>query len=106
MSWDVSIQAKVEVPHLDQNITYNVGPMLRRAGLHPRILHGMTVVDAQPIFKEAVILMAENPDYFRQFNAENGWGTFETTFVAVDTIYKALCEVDDLAASELRLRWH
>jgi len=113
MSWWVSIEGQPVVhdcPNcgghegeevFSQNITYNVGTMLRRAGLYPRILNGMTVAETQPVLKNAVILMSENPEYFRQFNAKNGWGTFETTFVAVDNIYKALIDADD----SLRLRW-
>jgi hypothetical protein len=103
MSWDVSLEQPnmIEMPHLDQNITYNVGPMLRRAGLHPKVLNGMTVEQALPITREAVVLMADHPEYFSQFDAKNGWGSYGSTFDAVTAIHRALLQAD----IRLIVRW-
>ena len=103
MSWWVSIQAPVVAPNLEVNITYNVGTMLRRAGIHPDIINGMSVEDATEVFKHAVVLMADNPEDFRQFNAKNGWGTFESTFEAVNQIYQGLLKAEH--DSGLTVRW-
>lgn len=81
MSWDVKVAPlDMDVEPFEGNVTYNVGNMLRRAGIHPAILSGMTAKQAQPVIENAYMLMWQNPDYFRQFDASNGWGTYETTF--------------------------
>jgi len=103
MSWWVSLETPVVAPHLEVNITYNVGTMLRRAGIHPNIINGMGVEDATEVFKHAVLLMSANPDYFREFDAKNGWGTFETTFEAVNEIYRALLKAEHDVG--LKMRW-
>ena len=81
---------EVEVERCSVNITYNVGNMLRRAGLHPKVLDGMSMDEALPIFENAFNLMTDNPDYFRRFNASNGWGTYETTAEAVSKLLNTI----------------
>jgi hypothetical protein len=108
MSWDVSIQDKFvthDCPNcgghegavtFEQNITYNVGTMLRRAGLHPQVLNGMKVSQAYGIVINALQLMEDNRAYFGRYDADNGWGTCATTITAVRAIYKAMDEgMDD-----------
>ena len=95
MSWWVSVQPQHPTPDLDVNITYNVGRMLRRAGMHPNIINGMKVSEAYPIVSNGVAVMEDNPDYFRMFDAVNGWGTYETTLKAVVEIGRALYQADN-----------
>ena len=105
MSYDIQIVSPIEVPDLDVNITYNVSTMLRRAGLHPHVLDGMTVRDARPVVGHAHKLMKDHPHYFSTLNAQNGWGTYETTLEAVGTIRRALVDVPEEQLDLLRLRW-
>ena len=94
MSYWVSIESPVVAPHLEVNITYNVGTMLKRAGIHPKVINGMGVEQATEVFKHAVLLMADNPEYFRKMDAANGWGTYDTTFTAVRDIYQTLLQAE------------
>ena len=103
MSWDVSIQRDSLIvhecpdcsghpqdPRFEVNITYNVGNMLRRAGIHPKVLDGMSVEEALPIVKNGYAIMYDNPDYFRQFRPDNGWGTVKSTLDALRDLLNAL----------------
>jgi hypothetical protein len=117
MSWDVSIETDpVVVTHdcpncgghadgksidFEVNITYNVGLMLRLAGIHPSIVDGMYAKTARPVFTHAVRLMLDNPSYFKRFDSDNKWGTYATTLNAVEGINNALAAADEDAV----LRW-
>ena len=101
MSWWVSIEPAHPTPELELNITYNVGTMLRRAGIHPNVLNGMKVSEAFSIIKNAMMVMRDNKTYFEQYDAHNGWGTYATTFTAVKRLFEAL----DNANDDDILRW-
>lgn len=76
MSWDVTVEpAGLVKEPFDMNLTYNVGKMLRRAGVHPRLMNDLTALSALSVAENAYELMADNQDYFRQFEPENKWGT-------------------------------
>ena len=78
MSWWVYVEPpNMPVDPFEENVTYNLGTMMRRAGLHPKVLSGLTVKQAQPVFEQAEKLLSDNPAYFQQFNPENGWGNYE-----------------------------
>ena len=96
MSWDVTIERQAlthevcswcegheQGSDFELNITYNVGNMLRRAGIHPKVLDGMSVTEALLIVKNGYAVMHDNPSYFDQFVPQNGWGTVETTLAAL-----------------------
>ena len=98
MSYWVYVKPKdepVRPAQFEGNVTYNVSTMLRRAGIHPAILSGMTVKEVRPVIDHACDLMADNPDYFRQFEAVNGWGTYETTFKFVTNLNEYLESAPD-----------
>jgi hypothetical protein len=116
MSWDVSIETDPFVMHdcpncgghndgisidFEVNITYNVGLMLRLAGIHPTVVNGMTAKEARTIFVHATKVMLDNPAYFMRFDADNKWGTYATTLKAVEGINNALA----VAPDDSKLRW-
>lgn len=72
------------------NVTYNVGTMLRNAGLHKEILDDKSVEYVLPIVDASYRLMRMNRGFFEQFNAKNGWGTYDTTIEAVEKFWRAL----------------
>ena len=95
MSYWISIEPQHPTPDLEINLTYNVSGMLRRAGLHPNVVNGMKVNEAYPIVSNVVAVMEDNPDYFRKYNPENGWGSYEHTLEALVKIGTALYEAND-----------
>ena len=106
MSWDVSIERHRMTHEVcswcegheqddgqdkwEVNITYNVARMLMRAGIHPKVLDGMSVTEALLIVKNGYAVMHDNPSYFDQFVPQNGWGTVETTLTAISELLNAL----------------
>ena len=78
------------------NITHNLGMMARRAGLYgllwrPNecgVTHARQLIEPLKIGYEVLM---RDPDYFQQFNPENGWGTYEGLVRFVEE-YLAACQ--------------
>lgn len=106
MSYDVEIRPKSQPPSVDYygNVTYNVTKMLRLAGIHPEVMNGLDAGIAHTVVVHALAAMEANPDYFRQFEAENGWGTYETTLDFVKQLEVALLYLDD-DAHRYQVEW-
>jgi hypothetical protein len=73
-----------EVAHV--NVTYNLSQMWREAipeddRLIP--IDGMTGKKALPKLEKALLILTSDPEHFRKFNPENGWGTYEILVQAV-----------------------
>lgn len=79
MSYDFTIRAP-EATHeeFEGNQTWNLTPMFARAGFHPVIINGMTAVMLRRVVHHAKSVMRDNPTYFREFNPENEWGSYES----------------------------
>ncbi len=92
MSYDFSLKAPVEAPNYERNLTYNVGPMLKRAGFHPRVVNGMTAKELFPIVENARQVLAENEAYFLQFEPSNGWGSWEGTVMFLSELESHLMD--------------
>ena len=66
----------------DYNITHNLGEMADKAGLYlylwrPEILNISVAKDLIEPLKEGLGKLLDNPEYYKTFNPENGWGNFE-----------------------------
>ena len=60
------------------NLTYNLDPMLNAAGMPDwRDFIGMRAGDAAPIWQIVVDELRRDPNRYRAYNPENGWGTYE-----------------------------
>jgi len=69
------------------NLTYNLSPMLWAAGM-PRwkdMLH-LRGAEAGPIWYKVACELRADPDRFRPYDAENGWGTLEDAQAAMDRL--------------------
>ncbi|RLB68518.1 MAG: hypothetical protein DRH08_00595 [Deltaproteobacteria bacterium] len=77
MSWSIKVQplAEQHTAHED-DITYNLGKMLRQAGFDPNLHDGVTVKVLRPIAQGAWQSLYENEKHYKQFEPENGWGTY------------------------------
>jgi hypothetical protein len=80
LSFDLYVVRQVCVG--DFNITHNLGRMAVYAGVYDCLWrpdeHGITTA-AQVIepLKTGIAKMEADPDFYRQFDAENGWGTYD-----------------------------
>jgi hypothetical protein len=66
----------------DANITNNLGKMADAAGIYKHLWcpHELNIKTAQELIKplmNGLIDMKIRPEYYKQFNASNGWGLYE-----------------------------
>jgi hypothetical protein len=66
----------------DQNITHNLGNMADEAGIYeaiwrPEEIGAVKAADIIEILTVGLAKMKAEPQRFEQFNASNGWGTYE-----------------------------
>jgi hypothetical protein len=73
----------------DFNVTYNLAPMFRAAGLPEsvRSLYGLSGTEAQDLLRETRARMRRKPDYFKTFNPENGWGSYDLALRLLKEMY-------------------
>lgn len=79
MSLDINLTATIETEVVDKNITHNLSTMWKQAGVYEALYEskGKTAKDVLPILKQGLEKMVQQPSYFKQFNASNGWGKYE-----------------------------
>ena len=64
----------------DLNVTYNVSDLLSHAfGCEnfATFINGQNGLYLIPYIERAIHRLKKNPEYFKQFEASNGWGTVE-----------------------------
>lgn len=78
------------------NITHNLGKMADMAYIYEAlwrpeeigIIHAYQLIEP---LKTGLTILRENPDYFKNFNPENGWGNYDILVTFVEE-YLAACE--------------
>ena len=100
MSLDVSLTAMKLTVVFDWNITHNLGAMAREAGIYEALwrpeevginyAHQLMV----PLAAARLALITE-PEHFRKFAPENGWGTYEGLLEFVEKYMEACIENPD-----------
>lgn len=105
MSLDVYLMVTKPTEVYSSNITHNLGKMAQEAGLYDVLWrpeeNGLEVAaDLIPMLKDGLEKLRSNPDYYRQFNPPNGWGSYETLVRFVEE-YLAACVEDPNALVEV-----
>lgn len=79
MSYDVSltVHASGDVCVYDANMTSNVAPMWRKAGIELRHAKGMVSGALVYRLAEAVAAMKASPDEYKAMNPATGWGDYD-----------------------------
>ena len=96
MSYDIHIKPPTNIyESYEDNITWNLSDMLRRAGWHPIAFRGMTVLRLRVIVRNSLAVLVQNEDYFRQFNSSNQWGTTETAIEFLSKLSEYLEQAPD-----------
>ena len=81
-----------EVDVFDRHITHNLIKMAREAGIYevlwrPEEIGIDKASDMIPYLEKGVETLKSDPERFKEFNPENGWGSYEGLLVfAVDTL--------------------
>lgn len=67
------------------NLTYNLTAMLREAGFPGwKAIVGAPCSESGGMFARVAATLAADPDRFRAFNPENGWGCYEDALGAME----------------------
>ena len=79
----------------ERNVTYNVSSILKLAGFHPAVLNGVTVVKLRPVVTYVRQSLTDRPDYFRRFEPENGWGSYDGVLEFITELDAYLMDAPD-----------
>jgi len=79
MSLDISLK-EGEIELHSQNITHNLGRMAEELRIYTILWGHKPVANASKLIEpltQAIERMKADPDKYRQFDASNGWGTYD-----------------------------
>jgi len=96
MSLDVTLERRVEV--YEANITHNLAAMAEGAGIYrhlwrPDEIGVETAGELIEPLRQGLLELESNPERFRAFDAENGWGTYDD-FVPWVRRYLEACQLN------------
>lgn len=104
MSLDVSLHAKTQAGDVecvfDANITHNLAEMADKAGIYhacwrPDEIQAKKAGDIVDILEKGYQDLKARPEYFEQFNAQNGWGKYKNFLPWVKEYLDACMEYPD-----------
>jgi hypothetical protein len=84
--------SEIDVHVLDRNITHNLIKMAKEAGIYevlwrPEEIGVDKASDMIPYLEKGVEALKSDPKRFKEFNPENGWGSYEGLLMfATDTL--------------------
>lgn len=102
MSLDVILSGMRETTIYDRNITHNLGTMAEAAGIYKHLWRPeeIKITKAAQLIeplREGLSLLLSDPERFKQFNPENGWGDYDGLVNFVRE-YLAACEENQNAS--------
>lgn len=91
MSLDISLYQMKYIEIFSSNITYNLAEMAEKAGIYeacwrPKSNGYKKAKDILPILEKGYADLKARPEYYRQFNASNGWGTYDDLIIWVEKL--------------------
>ena len=94
MSLDVYLNAVRPTTVFKWNVTHNLNKMAEAAGIYKELWRPeeLNITTAQALIDPLTAGLARlknDPDYFRQFNPANGWGSYEGLVEFVDAYLEA-----------------
>lgn len=94
MGYDVSLLVQGSTPEYqasvyDSNMTSNVAPMWRKAGVDLQDLEGMLAGAAIYLLNKAIRNMQAKPEIYKAMNPKNGWGDYDGCLEFLISIQKA-----------------
>lgn len=101
MSLDISLRSGGECVY-DANITHNLSPMARQVGSkfyksvwRPEEIKASLAKEIVVVLTEGLVELLLHRDYYKQFNPDNGWGTYEQLCDFVYSYIKACNKYPD-----------
>jgi hypothetical protein len=96
MSLDVYLMVTKPTEVYWANITHNLNTMAVEAGIYdamwrPEAIHAIYASEIIDILEEGLSMLLSNPEYFKQFNPDNGWGNYGN-LISFTTKYLEACK--------------
>lgn len=107
MSLDVHLSVVQPTEVFSANITHNLAPMARAAGIYEHLWRpneiGVTRAGQliEPL-QEAMAKMKAEPDTYRAYNPPNGWGSYDNFVPWIERYLKACQQYPDAEVSTWR----
>lgn len=97
MSLDFYLEGTNGVQLFSANITHNLNKMADVAGIYDVLWrpdeNGITTaIQCVDPLKTGLLKMSEDPEFFREFNSPNGWGTYDHFLDFVANVLIACCK--------------
>lgn len=97
MSLDVYLVKMMPATVYDANITHNLGPMAREAGIYAHLWRpdDIGIEKAGQLIQpltDGLALLKSDPERFKAFNSPNGWGMYEHFVPFVENYLNACIE--------------
>lgn len=100
MSLDFYLTRVQETEVFSSNITHNLGEMAHKAGIYEALWrpeengyeYGKDVI---PILEEGLKKLKADPEYYKRFDANNGWGLYIHFVPFVEEVLEACKENPD-----------
>lgn len=107
MSLDVSLTVVRPVEIFSGNITHNLNKMAMEAGIYQALWRPeeIDVTKAEqliPLLQTGLEALKSDPDRFKEFNPENGWGDYDGLVQFVEEYLKACQENPDAEVNAWR----
>lgn len=104
MSLDFSLNRIQETEVFSSNITHNLGRMADKAGIYyalwrPDEKGWAFAKEIIPTLEKGLKKLKDKPEYFKKFDAKNGWGTYEHFVPFVEEILEACKKYPDATIS-------
>ena len=97
MSLDFCLTETKEVSIFDANITHNLTPMWKKAGVYDALYmsEGLIAKGIIEVLEKGIYDMEDKPEEYIKLNAINGWGTYRHALPFLKEILKACKENPD-----------
>jgi hypothetical protein len=89
MMIDVGVEEKERIELYEANITHNMNVMAMHADVYealwyPEEIGAKQAKDIIEVLEQGLISMKDKPDYYKQYNPSNGWGSYDVFVVWVE----------------------
>ena len=97
MSLDITLTVMKPTEIYEANITHNLGKMADEAGIYQCLWHPekLDIKYAKELIKpleDGIKKMKEKPEFYKKFDAKNGWGTYRDFLPWLEKLLQACIE--------------
>jgi hypothetical protein len=95
VSVDIYVTATKRTLVANVGITYNLGPMLRAAGMDWEDFKRLEPADLTRRIAATIAELESRPERYRTFNPANGWGSYEVLIKSLGQVLAVLSDPEN-----------